>query len=633
VQNTGACADFFDLAAIVDLAGWTASIVGSATIGLDPDQTLPVYVDIHIPAGALCTDLAQVRLDASGQTYGATDFATGPVCVVPVPDGTLSDESNQLGAPGDTALYHFTITNTGNCPTSYLVGFESVWARTTSQESEQLDPGDTAIVAVGHLIPGEAANGDSDELCAYLGMVPPVAKDIPSGPLFDTSCVVTTAIAGCDAGVDVTVGGPFGGAPGVTIGVTFTVENTGSVSDRYILVASNDLGWPTDIPGPDTTAFVGNGQSVPVLVNVTVPAGTPCDLTSLTDLTAWSLCNPAVWDSAVAQVFAIPTCAVTVQALTTDTTGVPGQGMDYLFRVTNTGNCEAGFVITVSQSVDWDTSFGATDPVIPAGGHYDFPFHLVISPTALPGDEHKVIVCTFCEGNGQGPLVCDSTITRVPTGCEADQPILSLGSYQTVSYGGPTGLWTVQVALKNNGPGEARAINAEMHHDLAWLLIPDATCAYPDLLPGASSFGFDSYTFDLQNYPGGSFNVWFDVTYTDSCGMPYPIRLDPTFRDPSENGLPSPTSRFALHQNIPNPFNPETSISFELASGGYAELVIYNAAGQAVKSLWRGTLPAGLHTFLWTGESERGTSSPSGTYFYSLRSEGETQTRRMVLVR
>ena len=95
----------------------------------------------------------------------------------------------------------------------------------------------------------------------------------------------------------------------------------------------------------------------------------------------------------------------------------------------------------------------------------------------------------------------------------------------------------------------------------------------------------------------------------------------------------SASARLVLHQNVPNPFNPETSISFELQNGAFAELVIYNTAGQNVKTLWSGSLPAGLHTFLWNGESERGTSVPSGTYFYSVRSEGLSDTKRMVLVR
>jgi hypothetical protein len=144
----------------------------------------------------------------------------------------------------------------------------------------------------------------------------------------------------------------------------------------------------------------------------------------------------------------------------------------------------------------------------------------------------------------------------------------------------------------------------------------------------------DSYTFDLRDYPGGSFNVWFDVTYTDSCGNAYQTRLDPTFGNPGGNGSPSPAvAGLVLHQNVPNPFNPETSISFELPSGALAELSVYNTAGQSVKTLWAGTLPAGLHTFVWNGESDRGTPVPSGTYFYSVRSGGRADTKRMVLVR
>ncbi|RPJ41524.1 MAG: T9SS C-terminal target domain-containing protein [Candidatus Latescibacterota bacterium] len=499
-----------------------------------------------------------------------------------------------------------------------------------------LDPGDTAIVAVGHVVPLAAEDGDKDTLCAFLTTF--LEKN---GPYLDTSCVVTTAIASCVGGVDVTGDTYLSGGPGDTLYADFMVQNTGSGPDRFLLATQSDLGWPVSIVGSDTTDLLGPGSSDNVEVRVIIPNDASCEALDRVDLDAFSLCDPSVWDRATVEIGVDPVCAVSVVAHTEDSTGAPGQTMRYYFDIANEGNCGFQYGILVYQSPTWDTAYAITSPVqIPDGGEVTVFVDVTIPGGAEPGDEHTLTVCGSCYHDDprigvakRVEIACDSTITRVPTGCEADQPILSLGGYQTINYGGPSGLWEVQVALKNNGPGKAEAIAAEMHHDVAWLLIPDPVCSYPDLTPGSSSYGYDSYTFDLQNYPGGSFNVWFDVTYTDSCGNPYQVRLDPTFRDPAEGGVPVPASHFALHQNVPNPFNPETSITFELSSGGNTELMIYNAAGQLVKTLWQGSLPTGHHTFLWNGESDRGTSVPSGSYFYSLRNGGLTETRRMVLVR
>ncbi len=52
---------------------------------------------------------------------------------------------------------------------------------------------------------------------------------------------------------------------------------------------------------------------------------------------------------------------------------------------------------------------------------------------------------------------------------------------------------------------------------------------------------------------------------------------------------------FALHPNAPNPFNPETTIRFDLPQESGVELVVYNGLGQQVRTLVAETLPGGAH--------------------------------------
>lgn len=88
-----------------------------------------------------------------------------------------------------------------------------------------------------------------------------------------------------------------------------------------------------------------------------------------------------------------------------------------------------------------------------------------------------------------------------------------------------------------------------------------------------------------------------------------------------------------LEQNIPNPFNPETHISFAVPSAGPVRLDIYNALGQRIETLWNGPLAAGHYAMQWNGRDQQGRPAASGVYIYRLESANQTMAKRMVLVR
>ncbi len=88
-----------------------------------------------------------------------------------------------------------------------------------------------------------------------------------------------------------------------------------------------------------------------------------------------------------------------------------------------------------------------------------------------------------------------------------------------------------------------------------------------------------------------------------------------------------------LEQNYPNPFNPTTSISFSLQNPGPARLSIYNLKGQLVKTLLDGDAAGGRHTLTWNGTDAANAPVSSGLYFYSLDHAGQTQIRKMLLMK
>lgn len=89
----------------------------------------------------------------------------------------------------------------------------------------------------------------------------------------------------------------------------------------------------------------------------------------------------------------------------------------------------------------------------------------------------------------------------------------------------------------------------------------------------------------------------------------------------------------ALHPNVPNPFNPTTRISFDLAVAGRTRLQIFNVAGALVRSLVDADLPAGARQILWDGRNGAGIPVSSGVYFMRLDAPDQTFTRKSVLLR
>jgi len=87
-----------------------------------------------------------------------------------------------------------------------------------------------------------------------------------------------------------------------------------------------------------------------------------------------------------------------------------------------------------------------------------------------------------------------------------------------------------------------------------------------------------------------------------------------------------------LEQNIPNPFNPATTIAFELAADGEAKLEVFDASGRLVRVLLDATTARGRHEVVWDGLDERGMEVPSGVYLYRLTAAEFSTTRRMIVL-
>ena len=90
---------------------------------------------------------------------------------------------------------------------------------------------------------------------------------------------------------------------------------------------------------------------------------------------------------------------------------------------------------------------------------------------------------------------------------------------------------------------------------------------------------------------------------------------------------------FSLNANYPNPFNPQTKISFSLPEPQDVRLTVYGVDGRKVATLVNETRSAGLHEVLWTGRDDAGRAVSSGTYFYRIDAGPYSQVRKMTLIK
>ncbi len=98
----------------------------------------------------------------------------------------------------------------------------------------------------------------------------------------------------------------------------------------------------------------------------------------------------------------------------------------------------------------------------------------------------------------------------------------------------------------------------------------------------------------------------------------------------NKNDLPED---FVLHQNFPNPFNPSTTISYELDKDGAVVFDVFNATGERIKTIENEYKTSGRYEAFWNGVNDKGNKVPSGVYFFHLRFNNKHQVVKAILLK
>ncbi|HEX9970964.1 MAG TPA: PKD domain-containing protein, partial [bacterium] len=235
---------------------------------------------------------------------------------------------------------------------------------------------------------------------------------------------------------------------------------------------------------------------------------------------------------------------------------------------------------------------------------------IVVADSEWAGSESVTFIATDPEG------LKDSTKTVFTIVALNDPPVVSRIPNQTITPGNtfqPINLddYVTDADNKDNEmtwtPFGSVQLQVQIVNRIAIITVPS-----PDWL-GSETIIF--YAKDPWGLTGNSITVFTVQNSTDV----------------TEENESLPT-KFALHPNFPNPFNPDTWISFDVPEISQVRISIYNRLGQKVRTLIDETKPAGRFQMKWNGADDFGRRVSSGIYFYQLETDKFTATKKMILI-
>jgi hypothetical protein len=227
------------------------------------------------------------------------------------------------------------------------------------------------------------------------------------------------------------------------------------------------------------------------------------------------------------------------------------------------------------------------------------------------------------------PYDTNIDLAFVISGSDATLPV-TLSSF-TGSYVNSTAKlqWTTQSEDNNAGWNLYRSNSDNFN---------EAFTMNADLVSGAGTTSEPTYYSYTDNYPltnEETYWYWLEsVSFNGTTKIYGPVSVEIEELDPGFNNTPTIT-QYGLEQNFPNPFNPNTSISFTLPYETIASLSIYNSSGQKIRTLFANKNIAKDQQFkvVWNGQDKYQRTVSSGIYFYKLKTSQTSYIRKMILMK
>ena len=143
-----------------------------------------------------------------------------------------------------------------------------------------------------------------------------------------------------------------------------------------------------------------------------------------------------------------------------------------------------------------------------------------------------------------------------------------------------------------------------------------------------TSADITEYTDNLED--SGTYEYWVKAKFTGGYMSEESNHETIEYVSTGENNIEYATE---LRGNYPNPFNPTTDIRFSLQEESHVSVVIYNLIGQKVKVLSDKVYKKGTYEVKWNGKDDYQKDVPSGYYFYRMKTDRYTSTKKMLLLK
>jgi hypothetical protein len=277
----------------------------------------------------------------------------------------------------------------------------------------------------------------------------------------------------------------------------------------------------------------------------------------------------------------------------------PNRAVNKQWKITKTGG--AGSIATVTlqwTAADEAAGFNRTGSIYV--GHYN-------------GTQWEQFPATFTDlGNGAYSATATGFTSFSPFGVGNDGalPIQMAASAANVLRGNDVEVTWKTISETNNFGFE---IFRKRDSENEWTKIGFVTGHGTTLAP-------QSYSFVDHSVPFGKYSYQIKQIDLDGTSETFPA-MNVTVGVTPEKAV--------LGQNFPNPFNPSTTINFVVPMSGHVDVRVYNVLGQEVATLFNGTAEGGkIHSAQFNASN-----LSSGLYFYTLTSNGKSETKRMLLMK
>ena len=192
-------------------------------------------------------------------------------------------------------------------------------------------------------------------------------------------------------------------------------------------------------------------------------------------------------------------------------------------------------------------------------------------------------------------------------------------------------IYQIDIGLAPPSPKSLTGRIADSCVDLQWGFSTASNLVQYKIYRGSSEYAQEAVCIDSVSSFQLSFTdrhvvrgmMWYWVSAVDSAGLESHVS-----KPVSIQVLPLLPTSFSLEQNFPNPFNSSTEIRFGLPVATTATLIVYDAIGRVMATLVSRRLSAGEYSYIWDASR-----MPSGVYFYHLRTESFSQTKKIVMIK